>query len=156
MFGFKKKQIKFEDLPEGIQNELEMLEIQAMEGSDPVSVLKRISKKYPGYVPGRLNLASYLLNLNQLAAARSTLEKVSRDYPNEIGAIAGMATVLAAEGEHDQAEQLAIQAIECGYEWPACHGVIAKARENNGDHPAAADAYLNGYRLSPHCWDFLV
>jgi tetratricopeptide (TPR) repeat protein len=155
VFGFGKKRIDFEDLPQDVRDRLEMLEIEAMEGSDPVETLRKITKTYPGFVPARLNLGMFLLERGDTSAAKETYEAVSKQFPNELGAVAGMATVFVAEGKLEEAEKLANQALAGGYDWPACHGVVAQSKESRGDVEGAADAYLRGYRLSPHSWDFL-
>ena len=155
MFGFKKKLIDFEDLPSKVQDALEMIEISMMEGEDPTETFRQIAKKYPGFIPARLNLASVLLDAGNLEEAKATYKNVLKQFPDEIGAIAGLSTVFSAQGNHDQAEEFAAKAIAGGYEWPACYKVIANAREANEDLDGAAQYFLSGYELSPHCWDYL-
>ena len=155
MFGFKKKRIAHEDLPPDIQNKLELLEVEVMEGEDPLPFLKYLAKKFPGYVPARLNLAMFTLDRGDLAGARSVYKKVEKDFPDELGAIAGLATVLAAESKYDEAQSYAERALSAGYDWPPCYGVIAEALESRGELESAASYYLEGYRSSPHSWNYL-
>jgi tetratricopeptide (TPR) repeat protein len=155
LFGLKKKRIEFDDLPEKVQEELEMVEIRMMEGEDPVPIFQRISKKYPGFLPARLNLASTLLDAGNIENAKSTYQKILKEYPEEFGAVAGLATIFDTERNHDEAERLANKAIQGGYNWPPCYEVIAKAQEARGETGNAANTYLSGYKISPHSWVYL-
>ncbi|MDJ0940351.1 MAG: DUF2695 domain-containing protein [Woeseiaceae bacterium] len=155
MFGFKKKRIGFDELPADVQEQMSMLEVVMMEGGDALGIVSRIAKKYPGFVEGRLNLATLQLREGSRAYARTTYEKVLDDFPDELGAIAGLATIFAEEQKYDDAEAYARKALDGGYQWSVCYGVIAEAREQAGDPESAAQYYLDGYRLSPHSWNYL-
>ena len=155
MFGFKKKKMDFDELPQSVQEELELVEITMMEGGDPIEIFRRVSKKYPKFIPARLNLATTLLGAGKSQEAKSIYQKIIKEYPDEIGAVAGLATVFDEEGDHSEAEKLANKAIEGGYNWPPCYEVIAKAKEYRGDIQGSAESYLNGYKLSPHSWNYL-
>lgn len=155
MFGFKKKRMIHEDLPADVREKLEFLEMDVMEGGDPKPLLDFVVKKYPRYVPSRLNLAMFTLDSGNVAGAKTIYKKVLKDFPDEFGAVAGLATVFAAESDFDQAKEYAERAISCGYDWPPCHEVIAEALEVRGDLEGAAASYLTGYRQSPHSWNYL-
>ncbi len=155
MFGFKKKRIEFDELPEDVQEELDLVEITLMEGGEATDTFRKISKKYPGFIPARLNLASMLLDSGKTSESLSIYEKVLKDFPEELGAIAGVATVLSAKKEHEKAVEFAYRALNSGYKWSPCYEVIAKAKASEGDKNGEADAYLSGYRLSPHSWSYL-
>ena len=156
MFGLGKvKKVSFEELPEEIQEKLELVEIEFMEGNDPIDTFQYVADKYPGFLPARLNYASLLLDRGDTQSAKEVYTKVKKQFPDEAGAIAGLATVFAEEGDFAKAAPLAKQAIESGYDWPPCYEVIAKSLEHNGDSNEAAESYLLGYRKSPHSWDFL-
>lgn len=150
----EQKRLEYEDLPRRIREELEMLDVPG-DPAECIEALRRISRKYPGFVPARLNLAMYLLDSGNVVSAKEIYREVGRDYPDELGAIAGMATVCVAENQVEEGEKLARKALDGGYEWPSCYEVIARAREKQGDARAAAEAYRKGYRLFPHAWNYL-
>jgi tetratricopeptide (TPR) repeat protein len=155
MFGFRKERIDYKDLPEEVQQTYEMLGIPGQDPHQCIIKLRRIVRNYPGFVPARLNLAALLLSTGNITEAKTTYTKLAKRYPQEQGAIAGLATVLAAEGNYTEAERLAEQALKNGYRWSHCYGVIAEARKEIGDADGAAEAYLAGYQLSPHSWNYL-
>jgi len=155
MFLFKKKRLDFGDLPTEVRDRLETLELVMMEGGDPLPTLEYVARVFPGYVPARLNVAMCRLQSGDIRGAREAYTRVRRDFPDELGALAGLAQVFAAEGDHGQARAYAERAIRAGYEWTPCYGVIAQAMEIEGDTEGAAESYLSGYRKSPHSWDYL-
>lgn len=149
------KRLEFESLPEEVRESLEMLHLPGEDEAECLRELQRVSEAYPGFVPGRLNLAALQLQSGDTAAADATYRGALSDFPDEQGAIGGLATVHAARREFDEAEQLARQALDGGYEWAPLYEVIAEAREHAGDTPAASEAYLASYRRSPHSWKCL-
>lgn len=155
MFGFKKKRMEFDDLPKTVQDELDSVELIMMEGGDPIDIFEKIAKKYPNFIPAGLNYASFLLDAGEVVKSKSIYKKIIKNYPDEWGAMAGLATVLSNNKEHNEAEKLAIKAIDNNYNWSPCYEVIALAKENRGDDSGAAETYLEGYRVSPHSWQYL-
>lgn len=158
-FGKGKRKITYQDLPEKVRKAFSMVMRKVETGfdleTDPkscIETLERISRKFPSFVPARLNLGALLRNTGDLEGARRTYQEVLDDYPDEIRAVAGLATVFADEKNYPEAERLAKQALEKGYVWPPCHSVIAQAREARGDVAGAAEAYLTAYQLYPHLW----
>jgi tetratricopeptide (TPR) repeat protein len=153
MFRFKRKVERHENLPRQVQDDLADTELATAEDAEPV--WRRVARKYPDYVPGRLNFAATLLQLGRIVEAEEEYRRAAADHPQEVGARAGLATVLAAKGEFDEAERLAAQALAEGYDWAPCQEVIAQARLARGDQDGAAEAYLTAYEMSPHGWDSL-
>ncbi len=96
-----------------------------------------------------------LLDSGKVSESLSIYEKVLKDFPDELGAIAGIATVFSAKQDHIKAEEYASKALELEYEWSPCYEVIAKARASEGDVAGESKAYLSGYKLSPHSWNYL-
>jgi tetratricopeptide (TPR) repeat protein len=147
--------LEFHDLPDDVREALEMIDIPGQDEAECINTLQDIAELYPGFVPARLNLAAMQLQAGDPDAAEATYRSVLSDFPNENGAIGGIATVLAEREDYENAEQQARHALELGYEWAPLYEVIAKAREHAGDAQSASAAYLQGYRLSPHSWDYL-
>lgn len=148
------ERIQFADLPEDVRESLEMLNIPGYDEAESISALRQVAAQYPGFAPARLNLAAMLLESDDTEAER-TYRDVLSDFPEENGAIGGLATVHAARKDYENAESLARQALDNGYDWPPLFEVIAEARENAGDIQAASEAYLESYRRSPHSWNCL-
>jgi len=149
------KRMQYNDLPKRVQRELERMEAPGQDPEDCIETLRQIMRKYPGYIPARLNLAAMQLEAGEVLSAQKTYQAVLKDYPGESGAIAGLATVAAANKDFEKADSLAQEALDKGYLWPPLYEVIGEAREAAGDTKAAAAAYLQSYRLSPHSWNDL-
>lgn len=147
--------IGFDDLPEDVREALELVHIPGQDPLELISALEGISAEYPGFVPARLNLAAIQLQESRPDEAREVYQSVLTDFPDEQGAVAGLATVHAALEDFGPAEELARSALENGYEWPPCYTVIAQSEETRGDIAAASAAFLKAYELSPHAWDNL-
>ncbi len=147
--------IQFEDLPEHVQEDLRRLEDPCMREADCIAILQRISTEHPGFITAKLNLALSLLRSGDTTAAKDQYNQVLTDYPDELGAVAGIATVLAEEKDYVQAEELAKRALDGGYLWSPLYGVIAQSMEQREDTDGAAETYLAGYRSSPHNWNYL-
>jgi tetratricopeptide (TPR) repeat protein len=149
------ERLEFDSLPEDIREIFELLDLPGTDEALAITALGKIADEYPGFVPGRLNLAVMQLQSGDADAAEATYRGVLADFPNEWGAMGGLATVHAARKEFDAAEKLARQAVDNGYDWPPLYEVIGEARENAGDVQAASAAYLASYRRSPHSWNCL-
>ena len=150
------KQIQTEeDLPSEIRDELLLLSIPGAEPAECVELLERVLESYPYYVQGKLNLALFLLDLAETDRAKTLYSEIIEEHPSENGALAGLATVLAAEGDYSQAEGLAQKALDAGYLWPPCYEVLGQSREAAGEPQAAAEHFLAAYRASPHSWKYL-
>jgi len=134
---------------------MEQATLPGVDVSEAINAYREVIKQFPGFVRGRLDLASLLLESGALGEARAQYEAVGDEWPDEPGAAAGLATVLSAEGNHSEAEAMASESLRRGYSWTPLLGVIAKSREHRGDPDGAAAAYLQGYELSPHSWDYL-
>lgn len=150
--GEPMKRQQFEELPAEVRDTLEMAGIPGQDPIECMESLQQISDSYPGYVPARLNLAAMYLEVDGPAAAEKAYRSVLSDFPDEVGAFAGLATVFEARKDHLRAEEFARKAIENGYNWAPCHSVIARCREAAGDVQGACEAYLRSYRMSPHAW----
>ena len=149
------ERLQFDDLPEDVREALESIYLPGEDEAECISTLQQITTEYPNFVPARLNLAAMQLQSGDTEAAEATYQGVLSDFPDENGAIGGLATVHAARKEYADAEQLARQTLDSGYDWPPLYEVIAEAREDAGDLEAAANAYLESYRRSPHSWKCL-
>jgi len=132
-----------------------MLEIPGITDQERLDAFEWVTKAYPRFLPGHLNRAITLLSLDRLDEAETAYRHVLKRYPKELGALAGLALVLAKRGRHGDAEALAQEAIDAGYKWSPCFGVIADARAALGDTSGAARAHLAAYELSPHAWNHL-
>lgn len=149
-------EISFEELPGKLQQKYEMACIMyADEPDDSIAAVEDICRKQPGFVAGRLNLGAMRLNNDDTAGARATYEGVRRDFPGEVGAIGGLATVCAVEDRPEEAVRLARQALEQGYRWSPCYSLLADAKEQAGDLAGAAQDFLTAYELAPHDWENL-
>ena len=147
--------VEFHELPEDVQEALELIGLPGQDDTTSLTTLRDIAKSYPGFVYARLNLAALQLQADEAKEAEATYRSVLSDYPGETAAIGGLATVFAANSDFERAEQYAKQAIDGGYDWAPLYGVIAEARESAGDVQAASAAYLQEYRRSPHAWQAL-
>ena len=147
--------LEFHELPEDVQEALELIGLPGQEDATSFNTLKDIVASYPGFVSARLNLAALQLQADDIRGAEATYRSVLSDYPRESSAIGGLATVFAANKDLERAEQYARQAIDEGYDWAPLYGVIAEARESAGDVQSASAAYLQEYQRSPHAWNAL-
>jgi len=151
----KRKVERFGDLPPSVRNELTELNIPGVTLEHNEQVLRRLVRSYPDCIPVRLNLASTLLELGQVAEAERNYQIVADSHPAEMGAIAGLATVLAQKQDFVKAEVLAKRALAGDYRWSPCYEVIAQASLARGDREGAANAHLAAYEMSPHGWNSL-
>lgn len=149
------ERIELEDLPEDVQEELEMLTIPGTESRESLTAMRAIAKRFPGFVLARLNCAAFQLNAGDTSGAEWTYQRILDDFPGEYSALGGLATVYAAQGDLGRAEQQAKESLAAGYEWSPLYAVIGKTREAAGDIPAATEAYLKAYQLWPHDWETL-
>ena len=155
MFSLRRKQQTWDDLPSQVQDQLTMLEIPGIEPAQRLAVLQWVASKYPRYLLAQLNLALALLSSGRQAEAEKLSRLLAKSYPDEKGPIAGLALVLAEAGKLGEAETLALEAINSGYRWSPCLGVVAQACEARGDLEGAANAHLGAYELTPHSWNHL-
>jgi len=110
------ERIQFEALPEDVREALEMLHIPGQDETESISALRQITSQYPGFVPARLNLAAMQLQCDDTDAAEGTYRNVLSDFPDENGAVGGLATVHAARKDFQNAETLARKALDSGYD----------------------------------------
>jgi predicted Zn-dependent protease len=145
----------YDELPDSAKELLMQLEIPGIDPKDIIKDLKRFTETYPNYIPAKLNYAAILLDMGKTHESKNAYHNILRQNPGNLGAFAGLSTACFEIGEHSDAERYANKAIDGGYNWSPCYRVIAKIREKNGNLKAAAEAYLEAYRLHPHGWNNL-
>ena len=97
--------LELDELPEDVQEAFWMAEIPGQDESEMLDTLKDMSASYPGFILARLNLACIQLQTDDAAGAESTYRAILSDFPDEQGAIGGLATVHIANKDFEKAEQ---------------------------------------------------
>lgn len=150
------EEIQAGDLDQKSRNALGMVSLVAMQDeAKAMEILRSCAEAYPGFIPARLNLAALLLGAGMPDDSEAAYRSILFDFPEDRRAIGGLATVFSAKGEHANAEVLARQALEGGYDWAPLFVVLAEYSENQGDLQEASRYYLEAYRRSPHTWSSL-
>lgn len=132
--------------------------IESLEFASPAEQLrgwKSIAKKYPDDSITQMNYAAALLDAGDTRAARGVCEQAIARRGRQKEIVAQLALVTHAEGDSDQALELADEAIRLDYRWPPLLALRGSVLGERGETAAAAAEFLAAYVAEPHAWDCL-
>jgi len=136
--------------------DLELME--SLEFASPKEQLrgwKNLAGKYPDDLIVQMNYASVLLDAGDTRAARRVCELSLTRGGRRREVVAQLALVTHAEGDSQQAFELADEALALNYRWPPLLALRASVLSERGETAAAAAEYLEAYLAEPHAWDCL-
>ncbi|HEY6723138.1 MAG TPA: DUF2695 domain-containing protein [Polyangiaceae bacterium] len=132
--------------------------IESLEFASPAEQLegwKSIARKYPDDSIAQMNYASALLDTGDSRAAREVCERAMARRGRQKEIVAQLALVAHADGDSDQALELADEAIRLDYQWPPLLALRGSVLSERGETAAAAVEFLAAYVAEPHAWDCL-